>query len=151
MSSPDVDAFVAYATAFEKSYAEDDWSHVDRLTHDDVVWSAVGAPPPFGGVWSGRRDTLAQVRTSVGAFDRRFDERVPRILAGPTPIPGGIHMSWAVVYRRAGLPDLELRGEEWDLFQDGKLVLHREVIHNARETVDFLAKHAAKLRPARSS
>jgi hypothetical protein len=151
MSNPDVSAFVAYATAFEKSYAEDDWSHVDRLTHDDVVWSAAGAPPPFGGVWTGRSDTLSQIRTSVGAFDRRFDERVPRVLSGPTPIPGGVHMSWAVVYRRAGLPDFELQGEEWDLFQDGKLVLHREVIHNAKETVDFLTRHAKGLRPARSS
>jgi len=92
---------------------------------------------------------LAQIRTSVGGFDRRFDERVPRILSGPTPIPGGVHMSWAVVYRRAGLPDFELQGEEWDLFQDGKLVLHREVIHNAKETADFLARHGASLRPAR--
>jgi hypothetical protein len=43
-----------------------------------------------------------------------------------------------------------LRGEEWDLFLDGKLVLHREVIHNAAETTTYLAKHGAKLLPARS-
>jgi hypothetical protein len=149
MPNDDVAAFVAYATAFEKSYADDDWSHVDRLTHDDVVWCAAGAPPPFGGVWTGRKDTLAQIRTSVCAFDRRFDAREPRIVTGPTPIPGGIHMTWEVTYRRAGLPDLPLRGEEWDLFEDGKLVLHREVIHNADETAAYLAEHGAKLLPAR--
>ena len=131
--------------------ADDDWSHVDRQTHDDIVWSAAGAPPPFGGVWSGRKDALRQMQVSVGAFDCRFDAREPRILTGPTPIPGGVHMSWAVFYRREGLPALELRGEEWDLFQDGKLVLHHEVIHNAKETVDFLTRHGAALRPARSA
>ena len=150
MPNADVAAFLAYAMAFEKSYAEDDWSHVDRLSHDDIVWSAAGAPPPFGGVWSGRKDTLRQIEVSVGGFDRRFDQREPRVLEGPTPIPGGIHMTWVVAYRREGLPALELKGEEWDLFQDGKLVLHHEVIHNVEETMAYLAKHAARLRPARS-
>jgi hypothetical protein len=149
MAQNDVAAFLAYAEAFEKSYATDDWSHVDRQTHDDVVWCAAGAPPPFGGLWSGRKDTLKQIQTSVGEFDRRFDAREPKILSGPTPIPGGIHMTWEVTYRREGLSALRLRGEEWDLFHDGKLVLHREVIHNAAETAAYLAKHAAKLRPAR--
>ena len=149
MAQNDVAAFLAYAEAFEKSYATDDWSHVDRQTHDDIVWCAAGAPPPFGGLWSGRKDTLAQIRVSVGEFDRRFDAREPKILTGPTPIPGGVHMTWEVTYRREGLPPLPLRGEEWDLFQDGKLVLHREVIHSAAETAAFLAQHGAKLRPAR--
>jgi hypothetical protein len=149
MPNDDVAAFLAYAGAFEKGVADDDWSHVDRQTHDDIVWSAAGAPPPFGGVWSGRKDALRQMQATVAAFDRRFDAREPRILTGPTPIPGGIHMSWAVVYRREGLPALELRGEEWDLFQDGRLVLHHERIHNADETVAFLAKHATKLLPER--
>jgi hypothetical protein len=30
--------------------------------------------------------------------------------------------------------------------ENGKLVLHREVIHNAAETAEYLAKHGAKLR-----
>ena len=146
MSNADVAAFAAYAEAFEKSYATDDWSFVDRLTHDEIVWIGAGAPPPFGGVWSGRKDALAQMKTSVDAFDRRFDARIPKLLTGPTPIPGGIHMTWVVKYQRQGLPDLDLRGEEWDLFENGKLVLHREVIHNAAETAEYLAKHGAKLK-----
>jgi hypothetical protein len=93
MAQNDVAAFLAYAEAFEKSYATDDWSYVDRQTHDDVVWNAAGAPPPFGGTFAGRKDTLAQIQTSVGEFDRRFDARVPKVLTGPTPIPGGVHMT----------------------------------------------------------
>jgi hypothetical protein len=146
MSNADVAAFAAYAEAFEKSYATDDWSFVDRQTHDEIVWIGAGAPPPFGGVWSGRKDALAQMKTSVDAVDRRFDARIPKLLTGPTPVPGGIHMTWVVKYQRQGLPDLDLRGEEWDLFENGKLVLHREVIHNAAETAEYLAKHGAKLR-----
>ena len=147
MPNDDVAAFLAYAESFEKSIATDDWSHVDRQTHDQIVWNVAGSPP-IGGVYAGREATMGAIRASVAAFDRRFDAREPRILVGPTPIPGGIHMTWAVTYRREGLPDFVLKGEEWDLFRDGKLILHREVIHNEAELFAYLAKHAAKLRPA---
>ena len=60
-------------------------------------------------------------------------------------------MTWVVTYRREGLPALELKGEEWDLFKNGKLVLHHEVIHNVEETMAYLAKHASRLRPARAA
>jgi hypothetical protein len=150
MPNDDVAAFLAYAEAFEKSIATDDWSHVERQTHPEIVWNVAGAPPPFGGVFSGRGETLDAIRKSVASFDRRFDRREPRILVGPTPIPGGVHLTWAVTYAREGLPDCVLRGEEWDLFQGGRLVLHREVFHNAAEFGAYLAQHGAKLRPARS-
>jgi hypothetical protein len=144
-----LDSFQAYATAFEEAFAADDWSHVDRHLTEDAVWSVAGAPPPFGGVWSGSKAVLDAIRTSVDGFDRRFDVRAPRILEGPTPIPGGIHMKWVVTYSRDGLPPVDLRGEEWDFFRDGKLEFHREVLHNALELGAFVAQNGAKLRPAR--
>jgi len=58
-------------------------------------------------------------------------------------------MSWVVTYRREGIPPIELHGEEWDFFRDGKLDFHRESIHNADELLAYLARHEARLRPQR--
>lgn len=149
MAQDFVAPFFAFAQAFETGVASDDWSQVDRHMTEDVVWCVSGAPPPFGGVWSGSKHALEAIRESVDSFDRRFDVRAPRILVGPTPIPGGIHMTWVVTYSREGLPPVELRGEEWDFFRDGRLVFHREALHNAVELGLFVAKHDALLRPAR--
>ena len=87
-ANPELAAFLDYAQAFEVAYAADDWSYVDRRLAEDVVWSTAGAPPPYGGTWTGNKDTLAAIEASVGSFDRRFDAREPHILVGPTPIPG---------------------------------------------------------------
>jgi ketosteroid isomerase-like protein len=146
MGSDVMQAFQKYAMAFEAGYASGDWKGtVGPCLADDVLWTAPGAPPPFGGVHHGHDAVLDQIRATTEAFDRRFDAREPRIVEGPTEIPGGIHMSWAVTYRRDGCPPLELLGEEWDFFHDGKLELHRERIWNLEESAAYLRKHEAKL------
>jgi hypothetical protein len=138
-------AFLAYAEAFEAGYASRDWKHVDERVTDDVVWSLDNLPPPMGGTHVGRKNVLEAIRQSTERFDRRFDHREPRILEGPREIPGGIHMTWAVTYRREGLEPFVLLGEEWDLFRDGRLSLHRESIHNMDEAWAYLGRHAASL------
>ena len=141
-------SFFEFAEAFEKGFATRDWSPVDRVMSDDVVWSVAELAPPAGGTHTGREDAIAAIRTSTDAFDRRFDRREPSITDGPSAIPGGIHMTWAVTYRREGLPPFVLLGEEWDLFRDGKLELHRERIHNLSDAWNYLAEHDGRLRPA---
>jgi hypothetical protein len=147
MGKDAMQAFQAYAMAFEKGYESGDWKGtVGPCLTDDVVWTVSGAPPPLGGAWQGRDAVLATIRTSTEQFDRRFDAREPLIIEGPTLIPGGIHMRWVVTYRRDGLPPFELRGEEWDFFHDGKLELHRERMSNLDDAFAFLKQHGAKLR-----
>jgi len=149
MSSEIFDSFKAYALAFEKGYASDDWKIVgDQLTQD-AVWAVDGVSPPIGGVVQGHESVLRAIQKSCDGFDRRFDLREPRILAGPTPIPGGVHFTWVVTYRRKGLPPFELRGEEWDFFRDGKLEFHREKLANVADGLDFLKRHAKELLPVR--
>lgn len=151
MPSDAIQPFLAYASAFEVSYAADDWSAVDSSVTDDVVWVVHGAPRPVGGVAEGRETVLATIKRSCDAFDRRFDVREPKILEGPTPIPGGVHFTWVVSYRREGLPSFELRGEEWDFFRDGKLEFHREKLHNVPEGLAFIARHGDALVPQRGA
>jgi hypothetical protein len=148
MSSETTQAFQKYALAFEAGYASRDWkATVGPCLTDDHVWLVEGAGPPAGGLTQGRDAVLEAIRRSCDFFDRRFDVRAPQIVDGPTPIPGGIHMTWVVTYRRDGLPDFVLRGEEWDFFADGKLEMHREKLHNVPEAMAFLARHAKELLP----
>ena len=147
--SDEMIAFVKYATAFEEGFAADDWSRVDVLFDDDIVWTVGGLPPSMAILAHGRRETSAAIQQSVDTFDRRFDRREPKAVRGPAPLPGGIHLEWQVTYTRAGLPPFELRGEEWDLFRDGKLVMHHERIHNAAEVFAYLERHAGALVPPR--
>ncbi len=147
--SNEVMAFVQYATAFEDGFAADDWHLVDVLFDDDVAWAVGGLPSPEPFLAQGRANVSATIKKSVDAFDRRFDTREPVPTSGPVPIPGGIHLEWTVTYTRDGLPPFVLRGEEWDLFRDGKLVMHYEHIHNGADALAYLARHAAALRPPR--
>ena len=149
MSTAHTDAFFAFALAFEKGFVADDWGVVEPQLADDVVWIVADMPEPIGGVHRGVRATLAAIAESCNAFDRRFDAREPRILEGPTPIPGGVHLTWVVTYRREGLPAFELRGEEWDFFRDGKLELHRERMENLGDGLAFVREHEKALLPAR--
>ncbi len=147
--SDEMIAFAQYASAFEEGFAADDWSLVDIHFDDDIVWSVGGLPAPMDVVAHGRKAVVAAIRQSVDTFDRRFDRREPAAVKGPVEIPGGIHLAWKVTYTRAGLPPFELRGEEWDLFRGGKLVMHYEHIHNAAEVLAYLAQHDAALVPRR--
>jgi hypothetical protein len=149
MSAEQTEAFFQFALAFEKGFAADDWRLVEPQLADDVVWIVEGMPEPIGGVHRTAKTTLAAIAESCPVFDRRFDAREPRILEGPTPIPGGVHLTWVVTYRRAGLAPFELRGEEWDFFRDGKLELHRERMENVGYALDFVREHDREILPRR--
>ena len=66
--------FLEYATAFEQTYADDDWSRLEPYFSEDAVYSSTGEAP-LGGRWQGRRQVLEHLRQSLDALDRRFDER----------------------------------------------------------------------------
>jgi hypothetical protein len=147
--SSELESFRAYALAFEAGYESDDWNTVDAHLTDDALWVVAGAPPPFGGVSQGREAILRAIKESCDNFDRRFDVREPRIVDGPTRIPGGVHFTWIVTYRRHDLPPFELHGEEWDFFRDSKLEFHREKFTNLSEAVEYLKRHSGNLLPER--
>ena len=140
--------FLRYATAFEDAFAADDWRIVDQHFDDEIAWSCAGLAGA-NYMAQGRAQVSAAIKQSVDTFDRRFDLREPQAVGVPAVIPGGIHLDWRVVYSREGLPSFELRGAEWDLFRDGKLVMHHERVHNGVEALEFIARHDAALRPRR--
>lgn len=52
--------------------------------------------------------------------DPGFDARIPEILEGPLTRPDGIWTRFALVLRRAGVPELRLEGAHLTVYADGR-------------------------------
>ena len=63
--------FAAYAGAFEKAFASDDWSQVEPFFTEDAVYDAK-IDTPLGGLFEGRDAILAYFDRVLNGFDRRF-------------------------------------------------------------------------------
>jgi hypothetical protein len=151
LSEPSIGAFVKYATAFEKSFMKRDWSAVDACLTDDSIWTVTNCKPPVGGSYKGREAVIEAIRYAVDNYDRRFAVRKPE---SPGPIliaGGGIYLPWQITFQQPGLPDFVLTGEEWDLFEGGRLSMHFERIHNAAAMDAYIAQYDAKLVPVSGS
>ena len=150
MSGEQTEAFFHFALAFEKGFAADEWSVLEPTLADDVVWIVADMPEPIGGVHSGARATLGAIASSCAAFDRRFDAREPRIVEGPTPIPGGVHLTWVVTYRRVGLPDVRAARRRVGLLPRGQARAPPRAHGEPRtDGLEFIREHDQALLPAR--
>ena len=69
-----LERFAAYAAAFEKAYASDDWSLVEPFFTEDAVYE-VPLDPPIGGRFEGRPAILAYFKDVTARFDRHFASR----------------------------------------------------------------------------
>jgi hypothetical protein len=138
--------FAAYAAAFEKAYASDDWSQVETFFHEDAVYE-VGLAPPMGGRFEGRDAILAYFKTVLDGFDRRFATRSVHLLEGPREEDGAVWIRGRAVYTAAGLPDLDFTLEEITRF-DGDRIRRLEDRYAAeeRERIErYAAEHGPKL------
>src|SRR5262249_4510980 len=78
-----VESFARYALAFEQAFVRDDWSPVAEHFTEDAVYETFGTGF-LAGCATGRSEVIARLRRNVDNLDRRFDERVPEILEGPS-------------------------------------------------------------------
>ncbi len=103
-----IEKFYGYAADFEKTYADDDWSRLERHFADDVVYEVVNAP--FACRITGRAAVLAALRKSISGFDRRCDARRIAVTRGPVESGNQVELDWNVTYAKAGAPDFLLVG-----------------------------------------
>lgn len=136
---PILDRYLAYADAFEKSYVDDDWSRLEAYFTPGAIYE--GEPTACG-----RDAVLAKLRSSVDAFDRRMDRRIPDF-AKPTAADHTVEMRWKVTYTKQGLPDLVLSGVERAEFDGDRIArLTGEFDPEAAKTMAaWLAKHGKAL------
>src|SRR5690349_4781295 len=122
----DLERLFAYMRDFEFAYLSGDFSLIERHFHDDAVHEIAGGGAPIGIGGVGREAILAGLKAGVDAIDRRFDARIPEIVEGPALRDGGIWMRFTLTLRRAGLPDLCIRGEHSAVYRDGRIAALRE-------------------------
>jgi hypothetical protein len=102
------DKLFAYAADFEKTFADDDWTRLERHFTADVVYEVVNVP--FACRVEGRDAVLAALRKSISGFDRRCDERRLGIRRGPVESGDEVELDWEVTYVKKGAPDFLLLG-----------------------------------------
>jgi hypothetical protein len=139
----DVERFARYAADFEKSYATDDWSHVEPWFHEDAVYE-VGLPEPFGGVFEGRDAILAYFPRILNALDRRFATRTITLLDGPRIEDGAVWILGRADYTAAGVPDLGFELEELATFDGDRIrrLEDRYDAENVKAMLEWLDSHA---------
>jgi hypothetical protein len=141
--------FGAYAAAFEKAFAADDWTLIEPHFCDDATSIVEGVPAALAGPFRGRDAVIASLRDSVRSFDYRFASRAPRLLGAPRRVPAGVYIEYVVRYETPDGLGFELCGDELDLFRDGRIDVHRERLLNGDEMGAFMARHADRLLPPR--
>lgn len=151
MQTTDYEHFLRWAFGFEAAFWSDDFTALRGLVAEDArrVAHSEGSLEADD---VGAAAMLEGLRTSVHELDRRFDVRIPEILAGPETRSDGIWMRYALRLRRAGLPELVIEGEHLTRYADGSIVAIEETLPpGIGERADaFLREHAARLRPTGS-
>jgi hypothetical protein len=134
-----LDRYLAYADAFEKSYVDDDWSHVEPYFTEDAVYE--GDPDARG-----RDAVVAKLKGGVDNFDRRMDSRTPDFQT-PTVDGDTLTMRWSVTYAKKGRPDLTISGVETARFEGDRIALLRDTFDpKAQEALQkWMAEHGAAL------
>ncbi len=146
--STHVEQLAAYAIAFEEAFADDHWERLVPHFAPNAEREVLGGRGlAYHSV--GRDEVIADLRRNVADMDRRFDLRIPEVLAGPDEQHGVVWMDWRLTLRRAGIPDLVVEGRHGTWHRDGAIVRIEEHVSDAvGERVEtFLRTHAAALRP----
>jgi len=149
-----LERFAAYAAAFEKAYASDDWSLVEPFFTEDAVYE-VPLDPPIGGRFEGRPAILAYFKDVTARFDRHFASREIGGFEPPRQQRNSVSVRGRAIYRAAGVPDFVLELEETAHFEGDRIARLEDLYSPAmkKEIADYAARYGAKLglgQPARS-
>jgi ketosteroid isomerase-like protein len=112
--------FAAYAAAFEKAYAADDWSLVEPFFTEDAVYDP-GLPGLLGDRAEGRDAILAFFPDVLNRFDRRFASRHVELVEGPREEGDTVWIKGRGIYTAPGAPDLSFELEETAQFAGDRI------------------------------
>lgn len=134
-----LDRFLEYADAFEKTFADDDWS---RLTQYFTT-NALNDNEP---VAHGRDAVLAKLRGGVNGFDRLMDSRTLD-LHSPSVDGDTVTVQWTACFTKAGLPNLVLTGSEMARFEGDRIARMWDILAPGVEASmnNWLAAHGKSL------
>jgi ketosteroid isomerase-like protein len=110
--------FMAYAAAFEQTYADDNWQRLEPFFAEDATYEVSGIPG--GGVMHGRDQIFRGIKKSLDGFDRRMTSRQIVPTAPPTETGNRVTLQGLVRYVRDGAPG-EMHATIVVEFTDGKI------------------------------
>ena len=119
-----VERFEAYATDFERTYADDDWGRLEQYFTEDASYST----PANGVRIPGRKNLLAVLRAAVSGFDRCCDSRALRTTEGPRQDGEQVLREWEARFTHAGAPDLTIAGSERAVVRGDRIALLEVVL-----------------------
>ncbi|HYB99351.1 MAG TPA: nuclear transport factor 2 family protein [Candidatus Limnocylindrales bacterium] len=148
----DTERFIQYAIAFERAFATDDWSGLDEFFTDDAVHHVKGGGP-FAVLSMGRDEVIANLRRSVDTIDRRFDRRLPEVIAGPEERDGAVWITFRATFEREGLPPLVIEGNHATRFRGDRICRIDEGISRAvgERAATYMREYDSELLPARGA
>ena len=112
--------FMAYAGAFERAFASDEWSPLDPFFTEEAVYE-IALDPPMGGRFEGRVAILAYFKDVLDRFDRRFESREVELVEGPKEDGDSVWVRGRATYRAQGVPEFVLELEEIAYFTGDRI------------------------------
>jgi len=111
--------FMAYAAAFEQTFADDNWQRLEPFFAEDATYEVSGIPG--GGVMHGRDAIFRGIKKSLDGFDRRMASR--QIVPTAPPVEQGdrVTLNGFVRYVRDGA-QVEMHATIVVEFANGKIV-----------------------------
>ena len=109
-----IDKFESFATDFELTVQDDDWSRLEKYFAKDATYLNAGSPDPK---CEGREAILGYLKKDVSNYDRLLDSRT--LVALTLPVTEGNRLSrrWQCIYALAETPDLVVEGEARYVFE----------------------------------
>jgi hypothetical protein len=143
-----IESFMAYAADFEITYADDDWSRLERHLADDCVYEVENIS--FACRIEGREAILAAIRKSLDGFDRRMDGRKIAVTRGPEADGDSLEADWEVTYSKAGAPDFVLKGSSLARLDGDRIVHLRDRYPDgmSEDAEAWIRKHAPEIDPS---
>jgi len=139
-----IDKFESFATDFELTVQDDDWSRLEKYFAKDATYLNAGSPDPK---CEGREAILGYLKKDVSNYDRLLDSRT--LVALTLPVTEGNRLSrrWQCIYALAETPDLVVEGEARYVFE-GDLIkeIEEEPTSDSMQRVDeWMQKYGDKL------
>ena len=135
--------FRQYASDFERTFLDDDWSRLRKYFTEDAVYEVRSTT--FGCRLIGPDAIFRGIKKSLDGFDRRFGAREIAIVSVHEPTNDAFEVVWVVTYTKEGAPPFRLRGTTRARYE-GDLITHLLDSYDEamdREGAEWMAKYGA--------
>ena len=143
-----LEPFMAYARDFEATYADDDWSRLEKYFADDAVYEVKNVS--YACRLVGPEAIFTGIKKSLDNFDRPMDRRKIDVLAPPRVDGDRLEIDWAVTYTLGDAPQVRVEATSAVVVGDGRITHLEDAYVDGQEEAlrAWLDAHAPHLDPS---